>query len=139
MISRWLRAGLLACGLMLVIDAGVALASVALSYSACCRDDGCVRRILSGGLVWTCKASGIISWVGYLVLVVCSKVNVAREKVEARFMVVLELEMTLVVIAAVAWLYHQAARSHTHRADVARKLGYQYSPRISAAVGRRLT
>ena len=47
--------------------------------------------------------------------------------------------VTLLVIAAVAWLYHQAARSHTRRVDVARKLGYQYSPRISAAVGRRLT
>ena len=96
-----MRAGLLACGLMLVIDAGVALASAALSCSACCRDGGCARRILSGGLIWTCKPSGIVWWAGYLLLAVCWKVSVAREKVEARFMVVLEFEMTLVAIAAV--------------------------------------
>ena len=47
---------------MLVIDAGVALASAVLSYSTCCRDDGCARRILSGGLIWTCEPSGIVWW-----------------------------------------------------------------------------
>ena len=59
---------------------------------------------LSSGLHSSQDASDIgpADRAGYLLLAVCWKVSVAREKVEARFMVVLEFEMTLVAIAAVA-------------------------------------
>ena len=58
---------------------------------------------LSSGLHSSQDASDIVAdRAGYLLLAVCWKVSVAREKVEARFMVVLEFEMTLVAIAAVA-------------------------------------